>query len=175
MAKLETQIKERQKESQQLDAKIYLQSVDAYEPQYDFIKSEDYLIQLQNIKLQQDRVLNSNRAFISRGKMIINGNEQEGEQLIKNFLKLIKIAFETQCDYAIRDVKYSNIENLKRKLQETFTKINKISSKTKCEIGREYLDLKLKHLDLKYELEQKRKEEREQEQEIKKQAREREK
>lgn len=170
---LNTQIKSLEHKSRKLDAKLYLQSQDAYEPQYDFIKSEDYVIQLKNIKSQQEEMRKKKRAFICNKEVTIDGNKKEGEKMMKDLLKLIGIAFETQCEYAIRDVKYSNRDNLKRKINDTFENINILSTKTGCNISSAYLDLKLRELDLKYELEQKKQEERDKMQELQKQNQER--
>ncbi len=47
---LSSQILKLEHKSRKLEAKIDLQSIDAYEAQYDFINSEDYIFQLKNIK-----------------------------------------------------------------------------------------------------------------------------
>ena len=49
---LNTQIINLQQHFSELDAKVYLQSIDCYEPKYEFISSEDYIHRLKNIKLQ---------------------------------------------------------------------------------------------------------------------------
>ncbi|MGH7999492.1 MAG: hypothetical protein ACREPR_08720 [Brasilonema sp.] len=46
---LNSQVKKLQQKLNELDAKLYLESVDSYEPKYDFLSSSDYLIQLKNI------------------------------------------------------------------------------------------------------------------------------
>lgn len=175
---LNTQIRSLQQELRKLDAKAYLQSIDSYEPQYDFISSSDYILRLENIKLKQEEMRKNNQAFIcdtewklGKGK---KATTREGNKMTNDLLNLIEFSFETQCKYAIKEVRYNNATHLKQKINESFNKINKYLKKMDCRISDEYLRLKLIQLDLKYELEDKKQEEREREQEIKKQNKERE-
>jgi DNA repair exonuclease SbcCD ATPase subunit len=172
---LTTQISNLQQESRELDAKVYLQAIDYYEPKFDFIKSSEYVIHLKNIKLDQEKMRKDGKAFISNVKLTLDGNQRKGEQMIKSLLNLIKEAFETQCDYAIREVKYNNVSILEKRITNTFKKLNKLSEVTHCEISQEYLNLKVKELYLKYELEEKQQEEKQKEREIREQMKQEEK
>lgn len=172
---LNNQIRKLQQESRELDARIYLQTIEYYEPQYDFIKSGDYIIHLRNIKLDQKNMQKSGEAFISNIKLNLDGSKRKGDKMTKSLLNLIKEAFETQCDYVMREVKYNNVPNLEQRIINTFNKLNKLSEITHCEISQEYLTLKLRELNLKYELEEKKQEEKEREREIREQMKQEEK
>lgn len=178
---LNAQIRNLQQELRELDAKAYLQSIDSYEPKYDFISSGDYILRLETIKLQQERMQDNNQAFICDTNWSLGEGkkgEKEGKKMINDILDLVEFAFESQCKYASKEVKYNNVDPLKTKLNNTFNKINRLLKKIDCKISPEYLELKLIELDLKYELKDKEQEERERErereQEIKKQNKERE-
>jgi hypothetical protein len=172
---LNTQINNLQQELRELDAKVYLQAIDYYEPKYDFTKSSDYIIHQKNIKLDQERMRKDGKAFISNIKLTLDGNQRKGDKMIKSLLNLIKEAFETQCDYAIREVKYNNVSILEKRINNSFKKLNKLSEITHCEISQEYLKLKIKELYLKYELEEKQQEEKQKEREIREQMKQEEK
>lgn len=174
---LNTQIRNLRQELRELDAKAYLQSIDSYEPKYDFISSGDYILRLENIKLDQKRMKDNNQAFICETSWSLGEGkkgEREGKKMINDILDLVKFSFESQCNYASKEVKYNNVDSLKKKLTTTFNTINKLLKKIDCKISQKYLELKLIELDLKYELKEKEQEERDREQEIKKQNRERE-
>jgi hypothetical protein len=178
---LNAQIRNLQQELRELDAKAYLQSIDSYEPKYDFISSGDYILRLETIKLQQERMQDNNQAFICDTNWSLGEGkkgEKEGKKMINDILDLVEFSFESQCKYASKEVKYNNVDSLKTKLKNTFNKINRLLKKIDCKISPEYLELKLIELDLKYELKDKEQEERERErereQEIKKQNKERE-
>ncbi len=172
---LTTQIRNLQQESRELDAKVYLQAIDYYEPKFNFIKSSEYIIHQKNIKLDQERMRKDGKAFISNIKLTLDGNQRKGDKMIKSLLNLIKEAFETQCEYAIREVKYNNVLILENRINNSFKKLNKLSEITHCEISREYLNLKIKELYLKYELEEKQQEEKQKEREIREQMKQEEK
>lgn len=172
---LNTQINNLQKESRELDAKVYLQAIDYYEPKFSFIKSTEYVIHLKNIKLDQERMRKAGKAFISNVELSLDGSQRKGEKMKKSLLNLIKEAFETQCDYAIREVKYNNVPSLEKRITNSFKKLNKLSEVTRCEISPEYLKLKIKELYLKYELEEKQQEEKQKEREIREQMKQEEK
>jgi hypothetical protein len=172
---LNTQINNLQQESRELDAKVYLQAIDYYEPKFDFLRSSEYVIHLKNIKLDQEKMRKDGKAFISNVKLTLDGNQRKGDKMIKSLLNLIKEAFETQCDYAIREVKYKDAPTLEKRITNSFKKLNKLSEVTRCEISQEYLDLKVKELYLNYELEEKQQEEKQKEREIREQMKQEEK
>jgi hypothetical protein len=174
---LNAQIRNLQQELRELEAKAYLQSIDYYEQKYDFISSGDYIIRLENIKLKQESMRKNNQAFICDTQWKIGEGkkgEKEGKKMTDELLKLVEFSFETQCKYAIKEVKYTNVDNLKQKINKSFEKINRYLKKINCRVSVEYLQLKLIELDLQYELEDKKQEEKEREQELKRQNRERE-
>ncbi|MDF5706427.1 MAG: DUF4041 domain-containing protein [Nostoc sp. S4] len=171
---LNTEIGNLQQQFNEIDAKFYLQSIDSYEPKYDFISSTDYILRLKNIKSQQERMRENNQAYICDTKWSLGESKREGKKMINDLLKLIEFAFETQCKEAIKDVRYNNIDSLKKKINNSFDKINKFLRKIDCKISTEYLQFKLIELDIQYELEDKKQQEREREQEFKKQIKERE-
>jgi Domain of unknown function (DUF4041) len=171
---LNTQIQNLQQQFKEFDAKVYLQSIDYYEPKYEFTTSEDYLLRLRDIKLQQEKMQENNQAYICDTSWAVGDNKRKGEKMINDLLKLVKSSFETQCKYAIKEVKYSNVDSLKKKINNTHKKFNNYLKTIECKISEEYLQLKLIELDLQYEFVDKKQQEREREQEIKKQVNERE-
>ena len=158
---LNTQISNLQQEFRELDAKVYLQAIDYYEPKYNFLKSSEYRIRQKTIKVAQEDMRKTGKAFISNIQFTLNGSQKKGDKMTKSFLDLIKVSFEAQCDYAIREVKYNNVSKLEKDINNIFKKLNKLSEITSCEISQEYLNLKVDELYLKYELEEKQQEEKE--------------
>lgn len=50
---LNSQVINLQQQFNEINGKLYLQSIDAYEPKYEFISSDGYILRLKDIKLQQ--------------------------------------------------------------------------------------------------------------------------
>ena len=173
---IRTSIKNLQIKLRELQAKEYLISIDDYEPKYDFVESKHYLERLEQIQKRQERMRDNNEAFIYPKKISIVGQQKEGEKKVKDItndiIKMIKFAFEKQCKYAFKKVRYDNLDQLKREINYSFNEINKYFKKIECSISEEYLNLKFIELDLKYELEDKKKEEKDRQQEVDRQNRE---
>jgi len=85
---------------------------------------------------------------------------------------LILRAFNNECDNAISKVKFNNIEANEKRIKKVYEDLNKLTDMQRVSIRREYLDLKLEELYLKYEFEQKKQEEKEEQQAIKERMRE---
>jgi hypothetical protein len=170
----DTEIKNLQQQFNELDAKVYLQSIDYYEPKYEFVSSEDYIFMLKDIKVQQNDMRKNNQAYICDTEWTVGDSKREGKKMVNNLLKLVENAFEGQCKYAVKEVKFNNVESLKKKINSEFEKYNKCLQSLQCKISEEYLKIKLIELDLQYELEDKKQQEREEEKEIRKQSKERE-
>ncbi|MBE8968965.1 DUF4041 domain-containing protein [Nostocales cyanobacterium LEGE 12452] len=171
---LNTQIINLQQQFSELDAKVYLQSIDYYEPKYEFISSENYIHRLKNIKLQQENMVKNNQAYICDTQWTVGDSKRKGDKMINDILKLVELAFEERCKYAVKEVRYNNVDSLKKRINNTFNKYNKCLKSLNFKISEEYLQLKLIELDLQYELEDKKQQERERELEDKKQNKERE-
>jgi DNA repair exonuclease SbcCD ATPase subunit len=169
---LNMQIINLQQKVRALDAKAYLQSIDSYEPKYDFISSEDYILRLSDIISQQERMRGENKAYICDTQWSLGESKREGKKMISDLLKLVEFAFEYQCKYAMKEVKSSNVDSFKKNINKTFDTYNKLLTKISCKISAEYLQLKLRELDLQYELEEKKQQQSDQDQEIKKQNKE---
>ena len=166
-------IRNLQQQFNELDAKVYLQSIDYYEPKYDFLSSNDYLVRLKHIKSQQENIRKNHQAYICDVQWTVGDSERKGNQMINNILKLVEIAFEERCKHATKEVKYNNVDSLKNKINKAFEKNNKYLKTLQCKISYEYLQLKFIELDLQYELADKQYQEQEREREIKKQNKER--
>lgn len=162
---LKAQVDKLKQQLRGLEAKIYLQSLEPHESYYDLISSEDCLTQLEDNKKEQELLKRNGRAYICRTNSMVS------KKIVKNLLELIKLAFENQCKFTLREVKHNNVATLERKVVTAFEKINKLIAVANCEISREYLDLKIRQIHLvKYELEEE-KQKKEQQQELQRQKR----
>ncbi|MBD2292841.1 DUF4041 domain-containing protein [Anabaena sphaerica FACHB-251] len=157
-----------------INAKLYLQSKDAYEAKDEFISSDEYILRLKDIHLQQENMRENNQAYICDTQWTVGDSKRKGDKMINDILNLVEVCFEEKCKYAKKEVKYNNVDFLKNTINKTFEKYNKYLKTLQCRIGEEYLHLKLIELDLQYELEDKKQQEQERDKEIRKQKKERE-
>jgi len=172
---IRTSIKKLQAKLREDEAKEYLISIEDYEPKYDFVESDHYLQRLEQIKKKQQRMRDNNEAFISPNNFTVKEGQEvdkKGKDLKKNLQEMMEFAFEEQCKYAIKKVKYNNVDALKNEINKSFEKINRYFRQIEFRISEEYLNLKFIELDLKYELEEKKQEETQRKQELERHNRE---
>ncbi|MFN6539172.1 MAG: DUF4041 domain-containing protein [Nostoc sp. EkiNYC01] len=171
---LNREIRNLQQQFNELNAKVYVQSIDYYEPKYEFINSDGYILRLKDIKLQQEQMRKNNQAYICDTQWTVGDSKRKGDTMINHILKLVEISFEERCKYALKEVKSNNVDSLKKKINNAFEKYNKYLKTLQCRIAEQYLHLQLIELELQYELEDKKQQEQERDREIKKQNKERE-
>ncbi|MBG1262993.1 DUF4041 domain-containing protein [Nostoc commune] len=171
---LNSQVINLQQQFNEINGKLYLQSIDAYEPKYEFISSDDYILRLKDIKLQQENMRKNNQAYICNTPLTFDNSTRKGDRMINDLLKLVELAFEERCKYAIKEVRYNNIDSLNKKINDAFEKYNKCLKTLDAKISSEYLQLKFIELDLQYELEDKKQQEQERDKEVRKQNKQRE-
>ncbi|PZO11969.1 MAG: hypothetical protein DCF25_18490 [Leptolyngbya foveolarum] len=101
------------------------------------------------------------KACFSKKRWAVGDDPRKGNRMIKNYLKVIQNAFETACRSSINKAKTGNINKIKQGVVNDFERLNNLSKELECQISNEYLTLKLRLLDVKYEMELKKQEEKE--------------
>jgi hypothetical protein len=141
-----------------------IQSWAFYEPLYDFIHSRDYKTRLIQIRSEQKSMEDNGTAVvsISNRNWTLQGNEEQGQNLISAYKKLLLETFKNECEYAINKLNYNNINARGKIIKNQYLRLNKMSKIVDCEISYSYYDWCLKELQLTYELKQIEQEEQEQ-------------
>lgn len=158
---LSIQVRSLQQKVSDLTETDYLQSLGFYEPKYDFINSEDYLYRFNQVTLERKRMIKNKMDTVSYKNWSVGEDEKKGKKMIDNYQSLIRGTFDIICDSAISDAKTSNVPRLEKRIRNNFERLNKLSEILECAITEQYLNLRLKELNLKYELEVKKQDERE--------------
>ena len=165
-SKTEIKVRNLQEELTILEDSLDLQSVGFYQTKFDFFSSDDCSILYKEIKEKQKDMIRGKEAAIANNSLTMNGNAKEGKKLSTNFIRLALNIFNSECDSIIRKVNPSNINSSEKKMRKTFDDLNKKCEVIYCEITSKYLNLRVKELQLKYELDCKKQEEKDQEKEI---------
>jgi hypothetical protein len=171
---LEARLKDLRKEVSYLEEEAEIQAFGFYEPIYNFIVSDDYMHQLRSIRQQQRHMITNDLAILCPVGWTVGDSKKDGEKLVKNFKKLILKIFNAECDEIIKGVKIGRVELAQARIEKQFASLNKISQVIQCSIVNDYLSLKIRELQLQYELEIKKQEEREIASQVKKEKKERE-
>ncbi|MDG5473117.1 DUF4041 domain-containing protein [Jeotgalibacillus sp. ET6] len=155
-----------------LEEDILMQSFGFYQPKYGFETSELYQNALLELRNEQKKLVKEKRATNHSTDWTISNDKKKGKEFILDTVKLVLRAFNNECDNVISKVKFNNVEASEKRIVKIFTEINKLTDMQHVSITSDYLNLKLKELNLKYEFEQKKLEEKEEQAAIREQMRE---
>lgn len=71
--------------------------------------------------------------------------------MVNGVLRMMLRAFNGECDACISRVKYNNVDTMRSRIEASSKAINDFGKTLNCRIADEYLQSKLKELELSYE------------------------
>lgn len=169
---LKEQISALKKELIELDDEVLYQSVNLFEPKYDFASSEEYKDRLEQIRNRQKEMVKDKTAVSYFKDWTVNGSLSEGRKMTNDNIKMILRCFNTDCDNAINKVKYNNVDSTQSRIQKSFDTLNKLNEINKVSLSKDYLNLKFAELWLAVEYAFKKQDEKEEQKQIRQELRE---
>lgn len=155
------QVENKKKELYDVSEEVEVQEFGLYHPKYDFAKSTIYAEKLAQIRNKQKQLIKSNMAVVGNTNWTVNNNKRTGAKLVSDTEKLLLRAFNTECDNIIDKVKYTNFDTSLNKIYKLSDSITKLGTVMNISITKEYIDSKVKELELAFEYRQKQFEEKE--------------
>jgi len=154
------------------DEDLELAETGFYKPHFDFGTSEEYKKKIISIREQQKVMLKAKTAVTCPTEWAVGDSKAEGKKMVNRAIKLTTRAFNNECEAAIANVRWNNIEKMQERICKAAVDINKMNESNHVYIDQKYIDLKMKELWLAYEYQDKLKEEKEEQAEIRRQMRE---
>ncbi len=185
-ARIESDIKSKQKAASDLDAQIstkkaqvfdlddaiIFQDFSLYKPRYDFVNSSEYKERLDKIREEQKAMIKGDTAVTGVTGWTVNNSAAKGKQMVNDTKKLLLRAFNCECDDVIRRVTYANIETSEKKIRSTAESISKLGRIMNISITYKYLQSKLSEMYLAFEYQSAKQKEKEEQKELRAQMRE---
>ena len=172
LKKINNDITEKKKELIELDDEVLYQSVNLFEPKYNFASSEEYKDRLEQIRNRQKEMVKDKTAVSYFKDWTVNGSLSEGRKMTNDNIKMILRCFNTDCDNAISKVKYNNVDSTQSRIQKSFDTLNKLNEINKVSLSKDYLNLKFAELWLAVEYAFKKQDEEEEQKQIRQELRE---
>lgn len=151
---------------------VEMESFALYTPKWKFATADEYKDKLKEIIDQQKQMIKNGTAATAGRSWNMNGSTAQGQKMTKNIIKLCLRSFNDECDAAVSSVKFSNYDRCAERIYKAAETTSKLSSILTIEINAEYVELKIKQLQLAHEYETKRQEEKEALKELRAQQRE---
>lgn len=141
---------------------VLLESFALYEPKYQFTNSIDYKNRLNEIREDQKRAARGLSAEVEAwDNHAVQLTKAQWKKLRKDVLKLALRSFNSESEYCIDNVKFSNLEKMEERIRRSFDSCNKLLGAIDAWWKDIVLERKLQELYLAHEYQMKRQEEKE--------------
>lgn len=141
---------------------IQLESFALYTPKYRLINSLEYKARLDVLREDQKRSARGLSAEVDTWEShAVELTKAQWKKLRKDALKLALRSFNSESEYCIDNVKFSNLEKMEERIRRSFETCNKLLSSVDAWWKDIVLERKLQELHLAYEYQLKRQEEKE--------------
>ena len=156
----------------ELRDEVLLQSFALYRPQYDFVNSARYKLELDEIRGQQKAMIKAGTAALGSTDWTVNNDARKGKKMVNDMKKLLLRAFNSECEFIVSKVKYNNFDTCLKRMKKSAETIAKLGTIMNITISLKYLNLKISELRLALEYKQMKQKEKEEQQELRARLRE---
>ena len=138
---------------------IEVESYGLYVPKYNFANAMGYKEKLNDIRLNQKKMIKEKTAVNYSDNWTVDGSKVKGKKMTNDNIKQILRSFNNECEASINKIKYSNVHTIENRIRKSFEQLNKLNQSQKINLTTWFLDLKIAELYLAYEYERKKEEE----------------
>jgi hypothetical protein len=136
-------------------------AVGLYKPHFTYVDSENYKNAIYMVRERQKTMIRSGQATHCGSEVRVQGDKRKGEQLVKDYEKIVLRAFNAESDAAISNVSWNNFEVMKTRIEKTFDTLNKLGTAMHLSLTPEYKAARVEELRLVFEAAEKQQQERE--------------
>jgi hypothetical protein len=154
------------------DERIAFAEMGVYEPHFDFADSEAYKGAIHKNRADQKALISVKSAVLCLRDWTVDGSRAEGKRMTARNVKITLRAFNNECDAAIANCRWNNVNAMEKRIQRAQEQIDKLNEPNAIVITKELVSLKLHELYLTHEHREKLKAEREERAEMARAARE---
>lgn len=166
---------ELQREVHLLEENLEDISFGVYRPHFSFQTAEDYKIALTTAREHARQIVRDGRAATCPVSWTVSDSRKDGERMVKQYTKLQLRAFNGECEAAMANITWNNATKMEERVRKAFDMINQLGVVMQVSITQEYLQAKLKELQLTYEYDKQKYDEREEQRRQREERREEEK
>lgn len=154
------------------DEQIALAQLGVYSPHFDFRDSDQFKANIDAVRAEQKAMVSAKTAIKAFTDWEVGGSKREGKKMTDRAVRLSLRAFNNECDAALSNVTWRNVNTMEKRIQRAYEQIDKLNETLNISISPDYFELKLKELWLTHEYREKQKEERDHEAEMRRLKRE---
>ncbi|MBY5539352.1 DUF4041 domain-containing protein [Rhizobium leguminosarum] len=148
------------------DEKLAFAEMGVYEPHFDYSDSEEYKQNIEVVRAAQKQMVSLKTAVVCPTAWTVDGSTAKGQTMTNRNIKLTLRAFNNECDAAIANTRWNNVNAMEKRMGNALIQINKLNESNRVFITEEYVKLKFQELFLTHEYREKLKAEREERAEL---------
>ncbi|WP_342167099.1 DUF4041 domain-containing protein [Methylobacterium sp. SD21] len=137
------------------DERLSFAEMGVYEPHFDFADSDQYKQQIEEVRSQQKLMISAGTAVTCSAQWSVDGSEAKGRTMTNRAIKMTLRAFNGECDAAIANTRWNNVNAMEKRIERARDQINKLNESNRVVIENAYATLKFGELFLAHELREK--------------------
>jgi chromosome segregation ATPase len=141
------------------DDRLAFAELGVYEPHFDFQDSETFKEEIKKVRADQKTLVSAKTACICPTDWTVDGSRSKGQTMVNRQMRLTMRAFNNECEAAIANTRWNNVNAMEKRIENAATQINKSNESMSLSIAPYYVQLKLKELYLTHEYREKLKQE----------------
>ncbi|ARE84991.1 hypothetical protein ROSMUCSMR3_03537 [Roseovarius mucosus] len=142
------------------DERIAFAELGVYEPHFDFGDSEVFRTAINEVREKQKAMVSAKMATACPTDWTVDGSKSKGAAMINRQTRLTLRAFNSECDAAIANARWNNVNAMEKRILNAEKQINAANASMNLTIRGEYVALKLDELHLTHEYREQQKRER---------------
>lgn len=154
------------------DEQLSYAELGIYEPHFEYRTSAAFKQAIQIIRGKQKDMVSAKEAVTCDTDWYVDNSLSKGRTMINRQIRLTLRAFNNECEAAIANARWNNVNAMERRILNAQTQIDKMNASQKVAISPEFVELKLRELYLTHELRETEKRERDERAEVSRLARE---
>ena len=131
-----------------------------YEPHFDFGDSENYKLEIEQVRNIQKRMISDKAAVLCTEQWTLNGDAKKGQMMTDRNIRLTIRAFNNECEASISNTRWNNVNAMEKRISRAKDQIDKLNASNQISISDDFFDLKIRELHLTHEYREKLKQER---------------
>ena len=143
------------------DERLSFAELGVYEPHFDFSDSETYKAAITAVRERQKDMVTGKTATNCPAEWTVEGSKAKGQAMINRQTRLTMRAFNNECEAAIANTRWNNVNAMEKRIQTAAKQINSANESLKLTINDRYVALKLEELYLTHEYRERLKAEKE--------------
>lgn len=128
------------------DEKLSFAELGIYEPHFEFNDAVEYKQEIKLIRDRQKAMVTAKNSTLCPTDWQVDGSRAKGQTMINRQVRLTMRAFNNECEAAIANTSWNNVNAMEKRIQNAAKQIDKANESMKLRISEQYVSLKLDEL-----------------------------